>query len=225
MRPWQDLRWSLFPGFRPTYDKLHDEERLDHESDSGSNQRHESSCNAWPTKATGWLVLLVVNLAIVLLLLHTLEPLITLLRLNEQLFGPRVTLPSPSILSHGNGTARSSRIPLILHQTTATEEIPERWIQPQKSCKKAYSEFEYKVCFFRFIASRDNLQRRQSSSMLNHIHRSLTDTSSYGLTNQRATFCPSTTHGSYHSGTIMHSQSNGPTRFAILSYITMEVST
>jgi hypothetical protein len=92
-----------------------------------------------------------VNLATVVLLLHTLEPLITLLCLNEQLFSPRVTLPSPGGISSlgnaslGNGTALSSRVPLILHQTTASEEIPELWIQPQKSCKKAYSEFEYKV--------------------------------------------------------------------------------
>lgn len=145
MKPWQDLRWPLFPGFRPTYDKIHDEERLNLESDSESKQRHESSWNAWPTKTTGWLFLLMINLAIFVLLLHTLEPLITLLRLNEQLFSPRVTLPSPRISSIGNRTAQSNRIPLILHQTTATEEIPERWVQPQESCKKAYSEFEYKV--------------------------------------------------------------------------------
>jgi hypothetical protein len=225
MKPWQDLRWSLFPEFRPIYDKLHDEERLDLESDSESKQRHESSWKVWPMKATGWLFLLIVNLAIFMLLLHTLEPLITLLRLNEQLFSPRVTLPRPSISSPGNKTAQSSRIPLILHQTTATEEIPERWIQPQQSCKKAYSEFEYKVRLFMFIASRDNVQRRQSSSVLNYIYKSLTDILSYGLTLQRATSCPSTTHGSYQSGIITHSQSSGQTRFAILSCITMAAST
>lgn len=224
MKPWQYLRWSVIPGFRFTYDKLHDEERLELETDSEPKHRRQSSWDVWPTKATGWLFLLMINLAIVALLLHTLEPLITLLRLNEQLFSPRVTLPSPSVSYVGNGTAQSNRIPLILHQTTATEEIPERWIQPQQSCKKAYREFEYKV---RLYTSMSVVMTCHDSNghIPKYIHKSLTDTSSYGLMNRRAISCLSTTHGSCQSGIITHSLSNGPTPFAILSCITMAVST
>lgn len=143
MKSWHDLRCLVLPGLRPTYDKLRDEECLELESESECRHRHE--WGVWPKKATGWLVLLLVDLMIVVVLLHSLEPLITLLRVNEELFSPRVTLPSPSFSYTLNGTVQSNRIPFILHQTTATEDIPERWIQPQESCKKAYSDFEYKV--------------------------------------------------------------------------------
>jgi hypothetical protein len=225
MKLWHNLRCSAFQGFRPTYDKLHDEEHLEKEREFEWKQRHENSSDVWPRKATVWFFLLLVDLTILVMLLHTLKPLITLLRLNEQLFSPRVTLPSPSFSNYRNGTVQSNRIPLILHQTTATEEIPERWIQPQQSCKKAYSDFEYKVRLIIFMARRDDMRGRQSSCIPHYIHRLLIITFSYGLTSRRAISCLSTTRGSCQYGTIMHSLSNEPTRFAILSCITMGGST
>ncbi|KAI1828828.1 CAZyme family GT32 [Penicillium roqueforti] len=39
----------------------------------------------------------------------------------------------------------SYQIPRILHQTTAAETIPDKWIESQQSCKEAYSDFEYKL--------------------------------------------------------------------------------
>ncbi|KAJ4329051.1 CSG1/SUR1-like protein [Fusarium piperis] len=38
----------------------------------------------------------------------------------------------------------STQIPRILHQTCKNQTIPEIWAEPQKSCLKAYSNFEYK---------------------------------------------------------------------------------
>lgn len=89
--------------------------------------------------------LLLIDLMIVALLLHALEPLITLLRRNEELFMPRATLSGTSILGAWHQTDRPNKIPRILHQTTATETIPDKWVQTQRSCKEAYSDFEYKV--------------------------------------------------------------------------------
>lgn len=89
-------------------------------------------------------LLLVVDLTIVGVLVYTLEPLITLLRRNEELFTPTVVLPL-------NGTAGASsfsgdqKIPRILHQTTANSKIPEKWVKSQQSCIETYSDFEYKV--------------------------------------------------------------------------------
>ncbi|KAF7550249.1 hypothetical protein G7Z17_g5863 [Cylindrodendrum hubeiense] len=92
-------------------------------------------------RASVWLLL--ADLVIVLLVVHAFEPLITLLVRNEELFGARLTLPL-------NGTSAADEhdhlhpIPRILHQTSATETIPDKWIQLQQSCKDSYSEFEYK---------------------------------------------------------------------------------
>lgn len=138
------------------YEQIRDEERFETESD---HVRRRQRTNRWvtlPSKAAVFLFL--VNLVIIGLLLHTLEPLITLLRRNQELFSPRVVLPSPDI-SHGrNRTAGLNLIPLILHQTTATEVIPDHWIRSQKSCKQAYSKFEYKV-----YLSICNCESRQSA--------------------------------------------------------------
>ncbi|KAJ5413747.1 hypothetical protein N7509_000374 [Penicillium cosmopolitanum] len=125
------------------YEQIRDEERFETESELLWRRQRTNRLVAWPSKAAVFLFL--ANLVIVGLLLHTLEPLITLLHRNEELFSPRVDLPSPDI-SHGrNRTAGLNNIPLILHQTTATETIPDHWIRSQKSCKQAYSEFEYKL--------------------------------------------------------------------------------
>ena len=85
------------------------------------------------------------DVMVVVLLVQTLEPLITLLRRNEELFMPRTTLYEPDTSNSSNQTEKSNKIPRILHQTTATEKIPERWIESQRSCGEAYADFEYKV--------------------------------------------------------------------------------
>lgn len=82
---------------------------------------------------------------IVGLLLLAFEPLITLLRRNEELFGPRVTLSGPDTSDALPQTDRPNKIPRILHQTTATDIIPDKWVQSQRSCKEAYADFDYKV--------------------------------------------------------------------------------
>ena len=88
--------------------------------------------------------LLLADLIIVGQLLILFEPLISLLRRNEELFGPRVALaqynPEPGHHS------RRQIIPRILHQTSASQAIPDKWVRSQHSCKEAYAGFEYKVC-------------------------------------------------------------------------------
>ncbi|CAI7576452.1 unnamed protein product [Penicillium pancosmium] len=140
MRFWHNLRQSALQSLRPVYVKLHDEERLGPELDPGNRQQQET-----PKKAAIYRIILLINLAMFGLLLRKLEPLITLLRCNERLFSPHVFLPNPETLHYNNETFQQNRIPLILHQTTATKEIPDRWVQSQETCKKAYSEFEYKL--------------------------------------------------------------------------------
>lgn len=121
-----------------------DEERQDGGEPTSSCQRWSMKYLRLPrlTKMAVFL-LLVVDLTIVGMLLYTLEPLITLLRRNEEMFTPTVTLPL-------NGTASASsftghKIPRILHQTTKNSTIPEKWIASQQSCMETYSDFEYKV--------------------------------------------------------------------------------
>jgi mannosyltransferase OCH1-like enzyme len=89
--------------------------------------------------------LLLIDLIMVGLLLQALEPLITLLRRNEELFGPRVALSGPDASDAWDQTDRPNKIPRILHQTTATDTVPDKWVHSQRSCKEAYSDFEYKV--------------------------------------------------------------------------------
>lgn len=88
--------------------------------------------------------LLLADVFIVAFLVHAFEPLITLLVRNEELFGSRLVLPLNETL-HPKPPAALNKIPRILHQTSATEIIPDKWIHLQKSCKETYSEFEYKV--------------------------------------------------------------------------------
>ncbi|KAB5576206.1 glycosyltransferase family 32 protein [Coniochaeta sp. 2T2.1] len=84
--------------------------------------------------------LLLIDLIIVALLVYITEPLITLLRRNEELFTPNL------VLSHDAPAYTEQRkIPKILHQTTANATIPDKWVDSQRSCKKAYSDFEYKL--------------------------------------------------------------------------------
>jgi mannosyltransferase OCH1-like enzyme len=132
----------------PNEDAIQDKERLlktvDH-SRSPSPWR-------WPKrylrsfrlrKAT--LCLLLIDVLIVGLLVRTLEPLITLLRRNEELFGPRVELSQQAPTEASHLRPDHHKIPRILHQTCANDTVPEKWILSQRSCKKAYVDFEYKL--------------------------------------------------------------------------------
>ncbi|KAL7793751.1 glycosyltransferase family 32 protein [Trichoderma ceciliae] len=114
-----------------------------------------SSCQRWSMKYLRFprltkvavFMLLMIDLAIVGLLLYSLEPLITLLRRNEELFSPTVSLShnDTSSVPHYSDDLGRAKIPRILHQTCANSTIPEKWIQPQQSCRETYSDFEYKL--------------------------------------------------------------------------------
>jgi mannosyltransferase OCH1-like enzyme len=126
--------------------KSYDEERLKWGAEPPGEQRRKVMLIKRPKRST--IILFLADVMIIGLLLHTLEPLITLLLRNEELFRPRVTfsgLEDANALHQTNG---SRHIPRILHQTTATEIIPDKWVEPQRSCKEAYRDFEYKVSFF-----------------------------------------------------------------------------
>ena len=97
-----------------------------------------------PSRVTTYLLL--IDLMVLGLLVYCLEPLISLLLRNEELFGPRFT---PSRNNNATSEAWSfqhrTNIPRILHQTSATELLPKEWVYPQNTCKDTYSDFEYKV--------------------------------------------------------------------------------
>lgn len=120
----------------------YDEERLEHASGSCWIRPSKYLQFSRPSKSTVYVLLF--DAILLGLLVYTLEPLITLLFRNEELFSPRVTLSQ-------NGTAASwpdqgsRKIPRILHQTCANDTIPDKWVKSQQSCKTAYAGFEYKV--------------------------------------------------------------------------------
>jgi hypothetical protein len=129
-----------------SHNPLYDEESLNSSSWPWWDRRRKFMRIKRPRKSTIFLFL--VDVLVVVLLVHTLEPLITLLRRNEELFKPRVSLQG---LANMNGLPEvngSNPIPRILHQTTATDVIPDKWVESQRSCKEAYGgDFEYKVSF------------------------------------------------------------------------------
>lgn len=134
----------LFQGRNAGGNKSYDEECLNQRAEHFSRERRRNYMRIKrPRKSTIFLFFL--DITITWLLIHHLEPLITLLRRNEELFKPRVTLSTLEDLDSLHGMNKSSHIPRILHQTAATEIIPDKWVQSQASCKKAYGDFEYKV--------------------------------------------------------------------------------
>ena len=113
-----------------------------------------SSCQRWSMRylrfprisRSAAFMLLLVDFSIVCLLVYSLEPLITLLRRNDELFSPRITIPRNSSWSSFDDDDMSHpRIPRILHQTTPNTTIPEKWAQSQGSCRETYADFEYMV--------------------------------------------------------------------------------
>lgn len=133
---WKSLGRLATRTTKATYTKVpYDEERLERDMASPWRLR-------FPRLRRAFLILLVIDLTVFGLLLHLLQPLFLLLRKNQEMFGPTVHL-----LEHDDNTPESwqPKIPRILHQTTATNEIPDMWVESQKSCKDAYSDFEYKL--------------------------------------------------------------------------------
>lgn len=124
-------------------DNRYDEERLKWRSETWRARRLRRLQLPKLRKAT--LLLLLTDLIVVRLLFQAFEPLITLLRRNDELFKPQVSLASLRTSDVEDRRRRLNKIPRILHQTTATEAIPPQWVQSQRSCQQAYSDFEYKV--------------------------------------------------------------------------------
>lgn len=132
----------LFQGRSSNSYKSYDEERLSWSAEHVSReQRRKAMRIKRPRKSTIFLFLL--DVMLIWLLIHDLEPLITLLRRNEELFKPQVTLSDLEDTWPEMNT--SSHIPRILYQTAATNTIPDKWVKSQASCKEAYGDFEYKV--------------------------------------------------------------------------------
>lgn len=140
---WRRLHHWPFGAFNANNDKVYDEENLGWGSALLECPRQNFRLVPKPRKAT--VLLLLIDLMVVGLLLQNLEPLIVLLRRNEELFGSRVALHTTYSPGARLQTTTSYDIPRILHQTTATETIPDKWMKSQRSCKDAYSDFEYKV--------------------------------------------------------------------------------
>ena len=151
LRRW--TRGSPSPGAASTtkYEALPAEEgqTVDSRGDRESRHFRTSSPRSkrWrllPRQKRTAFILLLVDVSVVVFLVCALEPLITLLARNQELFNPRLTLenvgPAPSPQPGAN-----HKIPRILHQTTPNDTIPAKWIESQKSCKEAYSDYEYKV--------------------------------------------------------------------------------
>ncbi|KAJ5767151.1 uncharacterized protein N7511_004767 [Penicillium nucicola] len=140
---WRHLHRGAFRAFYANKSTTHDEENLGCGSELLRCTRKNRQRIPRPKKST-WLIILI-DLVVVCLLLQTFEPLIILLRRNEELFGSRVALHTTYTPDAEHQRASSWEIPRILHQTSATETIPDKWIQSQQSCKEAYSDFDYKL--------------------------------------------------------------------------------
>lgn len=87
------------------------------------------------------------NLSVICLLVWSLEPLITLLRKNNDLFQPGNPFAKDQVhpTTPLSPELENNMVPRILHQTCATDHIPDKWKDSQQSCKNAYADFEYIV--------------------------------------------------------------------------------
>lgn len=143
MSLWKFLSGRVPRTSKPNHDNRYDEERLKWRSESWREQR--GRCLQPPKLRRTTFFLLLTDLMLVRLLFHAFEPLITLLRRNDELFKSQVSFGSARTSDVRDREDRPNKIPRILHQTTATEAIPDRWVRSQRSCQEAYSGFEYKV--------------------------------------------------------------------------------
>lgn len=133
----------LAKSFQPR-DTPDDEERLIKEED-GQQQTPSTTGRRWPAPGKVTLWLLFMDLIIFVALLWILNPLITLLNRNQELF-PADLKFDPAAKAHKNWDAASpNAIPRILHQTSANSTIPAKWVESQASCLKTYPDWEYKL--------------------------------------------------------------------------------
>lgn len=127
----------------PNGNKAYDEERQEWGSVPAWSTWPKKYLRAPRLRKTA-VYLLLIDLIIVAVVVRCFEPLITLLRRNEEMFGPRLTLPLDGP-KESEQESYQPVIPRIFHQTAATDLIPDEWIHSQKSCKEAYADFEYKL--------------------------------------------------------------------------------
>lgn len=91
----------------------------------------------------GLIIFLIVNLCVLGFLVNCVFTLITLLFEDcsaDAIHSYDIPAPNSDLID-----ARPQVIPKIIHQTWRNESIPERWQEPQQSCIKLHSDYEYKV--------------------------------------------------------------------------------
>ncbi|EGX88134.1 mannosyl phosphorylinositol ceramide synthase SUR1 [Cordyceps militaris CM01] len=131
----------MLGGSRQTkYEAVPDEEAGD-ASPSRPYRRRSRTRLLLPRQRKAAAVLLCIDVLIVVTLVIVLEPLITLLRRNEDLFTPRLELHNVAAAPDVPGAKH--KIPRILHQTTPNDTIPAKWVESQRSCKEVYKDYEY----------------------------------------------------------------------------------
>ncbi|KAF4998992.1 hypothetical protein FGRMN_2791 [Fusarium graminum] len=91
------------------------------------------------TRKAVWL--LIADLVLLGVILHTLSPLISLLQHNQELFPARFRVTAGHVSK--TLTPGDRQIPRILHQTTKNETIPAIWAESQASCLEVYSGYKY----------------------------------------------------------------------------------
>ncbi|CEL01315.1 hypothetical protein ASPCAL00901 [Aspergillus calidoustus] len=123
--------------------RTYDEEGLDWKSSLWHSRRRTFLLRSRTRKTV--MLLLCGDLMVIGLLLQTIKPLISLMYHNKELFTPQTGLSGLNTSDTWGQVNQSNKIPRILHQTTATEVIPDHWVEPQRSCKNAYLDFEYKL--------------------------------------------------------------------------------
>ncbi|KAF5540145.1 glycosyltransferase family 32 [Fusarium mexicanum] len=124
------------------YERLYDEEHI--ELESPSYKRCVPKRFKFPRFRKLTVYLILSNLIILGVLIHSIRPLITLLIRNNELFAINFSVDhaaQPDAFQRPDG----KKIPRILHQTAPNSSIPEIWATSQQSCKEAYSDFEYKL--------------------------------------------------------------------------------
>lgn len=89
------------------------------------------------------ITLLLIDFTILFALICILQPLISLLLHNQELFGTHIDLSQAEQSSPGKG--EGPQIPRIFHQTCKNETIPPMWAEAQASCLDTYSDYEYKL--------------------------------------------------------------------------------
>lgn len=91
----------------------------------------------------GVIIFILVNVLILSFLVRSVFTLLTLLVEDASADAiHRSDIPSPnsSLIE-----TRPQLIPKIIHQTYINESIPDRWIEPQRSCIDLHPDYEYKV--------------------------------------------------------------------------------